>query len=46
MYSPEQVAEIGRWAASKGLWVVTDEIYEHLTYDGVTAASIKAAMKG
>ncbi|SEB76440.1 pyridoxal phosphate-dependent aminotransferase [Arthrobacter woluwensis] len=43
VYSPEQVAEIGAWAASKGLWVVTDEIYEHLTYDGVPFTSIAAA---
>jgi aspartate/methionine/tyrosine aminotransferase len=40
VYSPEQVAEIGKWAAAKGLWVVTDEIYEHLTYDGVAAPSL------
>ncbi|MDR8019788.1 pyridoxal phosphate-dependent aminotransferase [Nesterenkonia aerolata] len=40
VYSPEQVAEIGRWAAQKGLWVVTDEIYEKLTYDGVPFTSI------
>ena len=32
VYSPEQVTAIGEWADSKGLWVVTDEIYEHLTY--------------
>jgi len=32
VYSPEQVAEIGRWAAERGIWVVTDEIYEHLVY--------------
>jgi aspartate aminotransferase len=32
VYSPEQVAEIGRWAAGRGLWVITDEIYEHLVY--------------
>ncbi len=32
VYPPEQVAEIGRWAASRGLWVITDEIYEHLVY--------------
>ncbi|HTZ42510.1 MAG TPA: pyridoxal phosphate-dependent aminotransferase [Jatrophihabitans sp.] len=32
VYPPEQVAEIGRWAAERGLWVVTDEIYEHLVY--------------
>ena len=43
VYSPEQVAEIGKWAASKGLWVVTDEIYEHLTYDGVPFTSIATA---
>ena len=32
VYSPEQVAEIGRWADEHGLWVITDEIYEHLVY--------------
>ncbi len=32
VYPPEQVAAIGRWAAEAGIWVVTDEIYEHLTY--------------
>jgi aspartate aminotransferase len=32
VYPPEQVAEIGRWAAKCGIWVVTDEIYEHLVY--------------
>lgn len=32
VYPPEQVREIGRWAAERGLWVVTDEIYENLTY--------------
>jgi len=33
VYPPEQVAEIGRWAAERGIWVLTDEIYEHLVYD-------------
>lgn len=32
IYPPEQVAEIGRWAAEQGIWVITDEIYEHLVY--------------
>jgi aspartate/methionine/tyrosine aminotransferase len=32
VYPPEQVAEIGRWAADAGIWVITDEIYEHLVY--------------
>jgi len=40
VYSPEQVEEIGRWALDAGLWVLTDEIYEHLTYGGVTAPSM------
>ena len=33
VYSRDQVKAIGEWAAAKGIWVVTDEIYEHLTYD-------------
>ena len=40
VYSPEQVKEIGQWALKNNLWVVTDEIYEHLLYDGATAPSI------
>ncbi|MGH9046877.1 MAG: pyridoxal phosphate-dependent aminotransferase, partial [Acidimicrobiales bacterium] len=32
VYPPEQVQAIGQWAAAKGIWVVTDEIYEHLVY--------------
>lgn len=32
VYPPEQVEAIGRWAAENGLWVLTDEIYEHLVY--------------
>jgi len=42
VYSAEAVREIGRWAAEKGLWVVTDEIYEHLTYDEAEFTSIAA----
>jgi len=40
VYPPEQVAEIGRWAAAKGLWVVTDEIYEHLVYGAARFVSM------
>lgn len=40
VYPAEEVAEIGMWAADHGLFVVTDEIYEHLTYDGVPFTSI------
>ena len=40
VYSVDQVKAIGQWAYNKGLWVITDEIYEHLLYDGATAPSI------
>jgi aspartate aminotransferase len=40
VYPGEQVEEIGRWALDAGLWVLTDEIYEHLTYGGLTAPSL------
>ena len=40
VYAPEEVRAIGRWALEHGVWVVTDEIYEHLVYDGVRAASM------
>jgi aspartate/methionine/tyrosine aminotransferase len=32
VYSPDEVEVIGRWAVERGIWVVTDEIYEHLTF--------------
>src|SRR4029079_1456312 len=44
VYSPEQVKAIGEWALEHGIWVVTDEIYEHLVYDGVEATSIVVAV--
>ena len=44
VYSAEQVKAIGDWALANGLWVVTDEIYEHLLYDGATAPSICVAV--
>jgi aspartate/methionine/tyrosine aminotransferase len=40
VYSREQVAEIGRWAVEHGLWVITDEIYEHLVYGDATFSSM------
>jgi len=41
---PEDVSAIGRWAAEHDLWVVTDEIYEHLVYGGRSFASIPVAV--
>ncbi len=40
VHPPEGVRAIGEWAAERGLWVVTDEIYEHLLYDGAQLASL------
>jgi aspartate/methionine/tyrosine aminotransferase len=44
VYSPEQVKEIGEWALKNNLWVITDEIYEHLLYDGAKSPSICVAV--
>ena len=43
VYPPEEVARIGQWAASRGLWVITDEIYEHLVYGDARFASMPVA---
>jgi aspartate aminotransferase len=43
VYPPELVAEIGRWAAGRGIWVVTDEIYEHLVYGDARFVSMPVA---
>ncbi|TQL58487.1 L-aspartate aminotransferase [Rarobacter faecitabidus] len=40
VYTPDELRAIGEWALAHGIWVVSDEIYQHLTYDGVTAKSI------
>jgi len=40
VYSPEQVKAIGQWAVKNNIWVISDEIYEHLLYDGATAPSM------
>ncbi|MGA0081242.1 MAG: pyridoxal phosphate-dependent aminotransferase [Ilumatobacteraceae bacterium] len=40
VYSPEETIAIGKWAVQHGIWVITDEIYEHLTYGKHTFASM------
>jgi len=40
VYPREQIEAIGRWAHENGIWVITDEIYEHLVYDGVQNHSL------
>ncbi len=44
VYTPEQTEQIGRWALEHGIWVITDEIYEHLVYDGAVATPIVRAV--
>ena len=46
VYTPEQAKAIGEWALAHGIWVVTDEIYEHLLYDGATAPSLPVLVPG
>jgi len=40
VYSLEQVKAIGDWALEHGIWIIADEIYEHLLYDGARAPSM------
>ena len=40
VYSKEEIAAIGNWAHQNDLWVITDEIYQNLVYDGGKAYSI------
>ncbi|WP_026127587.1 pyridoxal phosphate-dependent aminotransferase [Nocardiopsis lucentensis] len=40
VYPREQVRAIGRWALEHDLWVLTDEIYQHLVYGDAEFASI------
>ena len=40
VYSKEEIAAIGNWALQNDLWVITDEIYQNLVYDGLKAYSI------
>jgi aspartate aminotransferase len=40
VYPPAEVEAIGRWALERGVWVVTDEIYEHLTFGSHRFASM------
>jgi aspartate aminotransferase len=44
VYPREQVEAIGQWALEHGIWVLTDEIYEHLIYGDAEFVSIVAAV--
>ncbi len=42
VYPADEIRAIGEWAHEHGIWVIADEIYEHLTYDGHVHHSIRA----
>jgi aspartate aminotransferase len=44
VYELQQMREIGEWAASRGLWVVCDEIYDQFTYAGAVFHSLPAVV--
>ena len=44
VYSRAEVEAVGRWLAESQLWVLPDEIYEHLVYDGLETASLPVAV--
>ena len=46
IYSPEEVEAIGLWALDHGIWVLTDEIYEHLVYGDNKFVSMPAVVPG
>ena len=40
VYTADEIRAIGQWVEDHDLWVLTDEIYEHLVYDGVDTGSM------
>jgi len=46
VHTPDEVRAIGEWALANDLWVVTDEIYEHLVYGDAVSTSMPVAVPG
>jgi aspartate aminotransferase len=44
VYSADEVRAIGEWALEHGVWIIADEIYQNLVYDGIRAVSIVEAV--
>ncbi|HEY0951829.1 pyridoxal phosphate-dependent aminotransferase [Nocardioides sp.] len=40
VYTADEIRALGAWAHERGLWVLTDEIYEHLVYDDIETGSL------
>ena len=46
VYSAEEAKAIGEWALKNNVWIISDEIYEHLLYDGAKAPSLPTLVPG
>jgi aspartate aminotransferase len=46
VYTPAEVAAVGEWAAEHGIWVIADEIYEHLVYGDAVFSSLPVEVPG
>lgn len=44
VYTAEETAAIGQWAVEHGIWIISDEIYQNLVYEGTRAVSIVEAV--
>ena len=44
VYTPEETKAIGEWAVEHGIWIISDEIYQNLVYEGARAVSIVEAV--
>jgi aspartate aminotransferase len=44
VYTPEETQAIGEWAVEHGIWIISDEIYQNLVYEGIRAVSIVEAV--
>ena len=45
VYSKEEAEEIYNWAFDKNIWILSDELYEHLVYEGVISPSPQLLIK-
>ncbi|MGX1702801.1 pyridoxal phosphate-dependent aminotransferase [Microbacterium sp. NPDC055357] len=44
VYTAEETKAIGEWALEHGIWIISDEIYQNLVYEGVRAVSVVEAV--
>jgi aspartate aminotransferase len=44
VYTADETRAIGEWAVEHGIWIVSDEIYQNLVYEGMRAVSVVEAV--